>query len=83
MQYLKGILAGFRLHRGAEAAAALYRQLCEQHRQLSSPQQWVKHFPLPRWQAGTHNKQKLDKNCYETEKKYDRLGGRCLLAAGC
>jgi hypothetical protein len=46
---LKGILAGFHQHRGVEATAALYAQLCEQHRQLSSPRQWVKHFPLPHW----------------------------------
>jgi hypothetical protein len=50
-RYLKGILAGFHQHRGAQATGALYALLCEQHRQLSSPQQWVTLFPLPRWRG--------------------------------
>ncbi len=82
-RYLKGILAGFHMHLGVAAAQALYQRLCAQHRQLTSTDPWLNHFPLPRLQG------KPDETNTKTQKKYvrkiqkDELGGCCMHVAGC
>jgi hypothetical protein len=74
-RYLKGILAGIHHHRGAEATGALFKQLCEQHRQLSSPHHWLKHFPLPRWLHGTNQTNIPEKQNHDNTKQNHAPGG--------
>lgn len=79
-RYLKGILAGFHHHLGAAAAQELYQRLCAQHRQLSSTDHWLNHFPLSRWQGKSDTK---THKIYVRKIQEDGLGGCYMHAAGC